>query len=210
MIFHKLIAGQLNTNSYLFIDEETQNCVLFDPTDDPMPAFELINSHNYKLKKIILTHAHIDHALGTKFLKIKTGAEVIASEGAPEIFKTSLQRCREMPQFVSYKYPVKHLKVDRYIKDNEKISEGNLNFLVISTPGHTIDSASFLIDDILISGDTLFYNAIGRTDLETGCYEQEISSIKNKLFKLDDNTKVYPGHGWKTTIKFEKENNKYI
>ncbi len=97
--------------------------------------------------------------------------------------------------------------IDEYLKDNEKITFGNHEIKVIHTPGHTKGGACFLVGDKIFTGDTLFKESVGRTDLPGGNFDEIKSSIENKLFTLDENLKVYPGHGPSSTIGYEKKNN---
>jgi len=99
---------------------------------------------------------------------------------------------------------------NKFIKDGDILKFGNKNIRCIETPGHTPGGMCYLIDDYLFSGDTLFNSSIGRTDFPGGDYNAIISSIKNKLMKLDDKIKVYPGHGTETTIGFEKRSNPFL
>ena len=101
-------------------------------------------------------------------------------------------------------------EADIYVNDNDELSVDDLNFKFIHTPGHTKGGMCILIEDVLFSGDTLFQQSIGRTDFPGSSFEDIKSSIHDKLFKLDDSTKVYPGHMSETTIGFEKENNPFI
>ena len=98
----------------------------------------------------------------------------------------------------------------QYINDGDIIKFGDKDIKVISTPGHSMGGVCFAIDDIIFSGDTLFYTAVGRTDMYGGNYEEILRSVKNKLFTLPDNTVVLPGHGQSTSIGFEKANNPFF
>ena len=96
------------------------------------------------------------------------------------------------------------------VEDNDVISQGGLNFEIIHTPGHTRGGICIKLDDMVFTGDTLFQKAIGRTDFCEGNVEQLKESIKGKLFLLDDNTVVYPGHGFSTQIIHEKKSNPFL
>jgi len=101
-------------------------------------------------------------------------------------------------------------KIDGFLEDGQIIEVGNLKLKVIHTPGHSAGGVCFLVDKILFSGDTLFADSVGRTDLPGGSYETLGNSIKNKLFTLNEDITVYPGHGESTTIGYEKQNNPYF
>ena len=102
--------------------------------------------------------------------------------------------------------------MDFLLKDGEKLNFGNVEFEIITTPGHTTGSICYYIrsENILFTGDTLFYKTIGRSDFPGGNFIQLVNSIVNRLFTLPDNTDVMPGHGVTTSIKFERENNQFV
>ena len=99
---------------------------------------------------------------------------------------------------------------EKFVKDGDIITVGDMQIKVINTPGHTEGGVCYLIEDKLFSGDTLFRESVGRTDLFGGSFEKLLDSVKNKLFKLDDNITVYPGHGPATTIGYEKKHNEIL
>jgi len=206
MLFHRFRLGELLTNSYLVADEETKNAVIFDAPDNAEKVVEYLNENNLKLKKILLTHAHFDHILALKPLMEITGAECILHE-LEEKYLTSpdlnLAGDRASEVGIPDSYTL--------IKENDIITVDGLNIKVIHTPGHTVGSVCYLVNDTtLISGDTLFSGSIGRFDFPLGSFEDEISSIKNKLMILDDEVKVCPGHGFSTTIGKQRKDNPYL
>lgn len=104
------------------------------------------------------------------------------------------------------------IEPDCLLKDNEEFEAAGLTWQVIYTPGHTGGGVCYYLknEGVLFSGDTLFYESIGRTDFPTGNLQKLMESVKNRLFVLPDETKVYPGHGWSTTIEHEKSNNPFF
>jgi glyoxylase-like metal-dependent hydrolase (beta-lactamase superfamily II) len=117
---------------------------------------------------------------------------------------------KEQAEYLGFEY-TGDVVIDRYLKDGEVVELGGIKILPIFTPGHSPGSMSFLINDRhLFSGDTLFKNTVGRTDILGGSSEQIISSIKSKLLTLSDDVKVYPGHGEATTIGYERKFNPYL
>lgn len=101
-------------------------------------------------------------------------------------------------------------KIDGFVEEGKDIDLGNLKFQVLHTPGHSLGSVCYLIDDVVFAGDTLFQKSVGRTDLPGGSYEQLKDSVVNKLYMLDDSVTVYPGHGPSTTIGSEKQCNPFF
>ena len=102
------------------------------------------------------------------------------------------------------------VNVDHWVSDGDELCFGELKFKVLSTPGHTPGSCCYLIENHLLAGDTLFYESIGRCDLPGGSFEVIDSSIKTKIFTLDDNVIVYPGHGMTTDVAHEKQFNPFV
>ena len=106
--------------------------------------------------------------------------------------------------------PFEHPHIDKYIDEGEDIYLGETKIDVIHLPGHTQGGVGYLVDGMLFSGDTIFLESIGRTDLPGGNYEQLVESIKNKIFTLDGDTIIYVGHGTNTTVEHEKKYNEFV
>lgn len=203
MIFHRFILGDLVTNSYLLANEETKNAILFDAPAEAEKILSYIEKKGFNLKSIFLTHAHFDHILALNELKEKTGAKVF--------LHTEEEKYLNDPEFnLSKNYCLKKISDYSLLNDGDEILAEGIKIKVIHTPGHTTGSVCYLIDNLLISGDTLFAGAIGRYDFPLGSLEAELNSIKSKLMVLDDEIKVYPGHGFSTTIGKQRKENPYL
>ncbi len=185
-VLDKIIVGQLFTNCYLLTEAESGHCAIIDPGADYKRIKGLIDSKKLTPSFIINTHGHPDHIMAN------------SQFGLPVYIH------KNDAGFLSA--PGRNL----LIKDKDKIKLGNLTIEVIHTPGHTPGGISLFYNGILFSGDTLFAGGVGRTDLPGGSMQQLMSSIKEKLFKLPDDTKVYPGHGEETTIAREKAGNPWV
>lgn len=208
----KMILGMCATNCYFIHRESSENkdnkekkeVVFIDPAEQGDKIYEVLNENGYEVKAIILTHGHFDHIMGVKALKEKSGAKVYAPRDEIELLE-------DADKNISSKWASAYtMKADEYFKDGDILNLiDGISCKVISTPGHTIGSVSFYFeeDGILFSGDTLFCESVGRTDFPTGSMSQLARSVKDKLFVLPDDVKVYPGHGPQTTIGYEKENN---
>lgn len=201
-----IIAGPLDTNCYLLANELNNKCIIIDPGADPELIIFRIEENNFKPELILLTHTHFDHIGAVKQLQEKYKINFYFSRAEESLYK---QQPDSSMLVIQEKIELS--------KNYSFIKEGLYNFAtlkvkVIATPGHTIGSLSYYFeeDKILFSGDTLFYRSIGRTDFPTGNYEQLIYSIKFKLFKLPDDTLVYPGHDRSTTIGEEKRENTFV
>ena len=157
------------------------------------------------VKYILLTHGHFDHVMGVNDMKKELGAEVLVNEkdkSQVEMTKTILR---------TFGINVdKNPEYDRFIDGNTELKIGDIPIKILETPGHTEGGLSYLIDGKVFSGDTLFKKYVGRTDLPGGNYDKLENSIKNVLYKLDDNMEVLPGHNEKTTIGFEKKYNEIV
>ena len=197
----KFIVGALDTNCYLVYQESTLKGLLIDPgAYDPL-IVEYIKDKGIEVEATINTHGHADHIAGD------------AAFGFPVMISEADESCicnpiRNLSLFAGGK--VEPIQVQRLLKDGDMIKLGSIEFEVIHTPGHTPGGISIKYDDILFTGDTLFHEGIGRTDLSGGNYAILVKSIKEKLLVLPDFVKIFPGHGLSTTIGHEKKNNPFI
>lgn len=205
MIIDKITVGAFQVNNYLIVDEETKDAALIDAGGDYEATMNLAQKHNANIKYIFNTHAHLDHIAGDYDLQTKSSAKVLLHK-EDEFLVGMLKEHLKLYGMPEYEEP----KVDRLIEDGEEITVGSLKFKVIHTPGHSPGGVCYLIGNKLFSGDTLFAGAVGRTDLPQGSYEQLEKSVKEKLYTLDENIEVYPGHGPKTSIGYEKKNNPFF
>lgn len=205
MILKHFVMGSLANNNYLLIDKESKEAVLIDCTEyNPEIKMEL-DVYNAKLKYILLTHGHFDHILGVEKAQKELGGEIIASLNDKELIN-------HVDTFL-YAYGVENIKVphiDRYITENENLSFGNNKIQILDLPGHTPGGLGFIVDNKLFSGDTIFKESVGRVDLEGGSFEELKESIETKIFTLPEDYKIYPGHGDFTSVKHEKENNRFM
>lgn len=205
MILKQFITGFLDVNNYLLIDEASKEAVLIDCTEKNPQIDDFLDENGAKLKYILLTHGHFDHVLGVNDFKKKYSAEVLIHAGDDEI----LQNIDKFMSGFGFG-PSEVQRVDGFIKENQIIKFGENRIRVIHTPGHSPGSVAYLIEDKLFSGDTLFFECVGRTDLFGGSFNQLKDSIEKKIFTLDENIRIYPGHGQSTTVGHEKVNNKFL
>lgn len=205
MKIEKLVLGALDTNCYIFYDENTKNAVIIDPAADSDIIIEKIKELNVSVKYIIITHAHIDHIMALDEVYAYTKAPVVIHADDKDALNNDAFNLAVYFHTVSPKK-----KADITVKNGDKLMLDNNELKFIHTPGHNKGSMCILCGDTLISGDTLFYMSVGRTDHYGGNQEMLIKSIKTRIFVLDENTKVYPGHGDDTTIKNEIENNIFV
>jgi hydroxyacylglutathione hydrolase len=209
MIHEILPVGWLQCNCSILGDETAHEAIVVDPGDEIEEIVKILDRHKLKVKFIAITHAHIDHIGGAKKLKDLTGAPVYLNEQELELYK------RIDLQAIMIGVPKPETGViDSSLKDGDKLPFGDLQVNVMHTPGHTQGSVCLLIpgseQDVLLAGDTLFRDSIGRTDLPGGDFHMIMQSLKSKLLALDDTTIVVPGHGELTTIGRERERNPFL
>lgn len=203
------VFNPFQENTFVLFDE-TGECIIVDPgCSDESENAELknfIDQNKLTVKALLNTHCHVDHVLGNRFVK--------------EIFKVNLliHRTEEpvlkaaeiyAPTYGFYDY--RHEPADAFLEEGELIRFGNQTLVVLFVPGHSPGHIAFYSEEsgVLIGGDVLFYNSIGRTDLPGGNHDQLLNSIHTQLFTLPDHVRVYPGHGPETTIGFEKKTNPF-
>ena len=203
------VVGMVQTNFYFLDLEGEKETIVFDPADYGKEIYDELTRQGLEIKAIFLTHGHFDHIMGVKALKEACGAPVYASALEKDLLtdpylNTSAQYGRSCV-----------VEPDHWLIDGETVTAAGITLRMISTPGHTEGSCCYYIeetggDPILLSGDTLFENSVGRTDLPTGDMHDIVESIRTKLYKLPDNTQVYTGHGGSTTIEHEKKYNYFV
>lgn len=178
--------------------------IVIDPGFHSDSTVNFFNANCEKQKLILLTHAHFDHIGGAAELRSVSGAAIgIGAVDAPALSDTYTNLS---DQFHAHIEP---FNADFLYNDGDIITVGDVSFKVISTPGHTIGGVSYLTENCLFSGDTLFKGSVGRTDFPGGDYKILKKSVK-KLAALGSSVKIYPGHGDPTTVAEEKENNMFV
>lgn len=188
------------TNTYIVCDNN--EAMVIDPGGEPKRIIEKLDEIECKLKYILITHCHADHIGGVAEVQKTKGGEILISAKDGKGVNNPL---KNMAPFVGGKVP--KIEVYTELKENDIIEVGNEKFKVIETPGHTNGGICIYSErqKILFSGDTIFEGTYGRTDLPSGNYLDIMTSIKNKLMILPDETVVYPGHGRPTNIKDERK-----
>lgn len=200
MIFRKFVVGDMANNNYLLIDNG--EAALIDCTGDIPELDVVLKENDAELKSILLTHSHFDHVAGVKKLQEKYNCKVYLHEAD----RKSLETTNDFMHAVGLP-PIDIPRVDVFLKDGDKVKLGNIELDVIHMPGHTEGGVGYKTDNMIFSGDTVFLGTVGRTDLPGGDYDTIKNSIETKLFTLDDNTILYPGHGSDTTVGYEKKYN---
>lgn len=202
------VTGLVETNCYLVWDEIAGKAFLVDPGEYSPDIDRIIEMEGLSVEYIILTHGHGDHIGGIeKFMEKYPAAKVAAGEAELSILSDAK---------LNFSGEISgndvEIRPDVLLKDGDELTVGGLTLRIIETPGHTPGGISIYIEEegIVFSGDTLFRMSIGRTDLPGGDPEQLLNSIREKLFVLPDETKVYPGHMAATDIGIEKRGNPFL
>jgi len=201
-----LVLGMVQTNCYIISNGETKEAIVIDPADDAEMIMQYLKANDLLCKGILLTHGHFDHIMAATEMVDFTGAPIYAHEDEAALLKDSKMNAS------SHIRKECSLVPDVLLKDQEQLTLAGMSIKVLHTPGHTGGGVCYYFTGygVLISGDTLFHENIGRSDLPTGNSKKLVESILNKLMILEDQVKVYPGHGKPTTIGHERENNIYL
>lgn len=201
---HTLVVSQLQTNCYIL--QSGSSGIVVDPGDEADRIIRFLNDSGVKPVRIVATHAHFDHVLGVDAVRKRFGVEFLIHRDDLPILESMQSRVR---QFMGFEVPPPP-KVDGFLNDSDVLEVGDVKTHVVHTPGHSPGSVSFSGNGYVLTGDALFNQSIGRTDTPGGDLKTLIHSIKTKLFKLDDETIVHPGHGPETTIGDEKLANPFV
>lgn len=210
-----LPLGFLGTNCYI-IKSDKGNAVLVDPGDGSDKVISYLNKHGLTAKYILLTHGHFDHIGAVNDLQKQTGATVVMHKDDTDIACDPKVRASLMRNLET----VPPINPDKHIVDGDAITLDNLTFKVMHTPGHTKGGICYILDCVvpntdvaycgyIFSGDTLFAESIGRTDLYGGDFNTLIASLK-RIAQLDGDYIVFPGHEEDTTLSHERKYNQYL
>ncbi|MBS3102429.1 MBL fold metallo-hydrolase [Candidatus Woesearchaeota archaeon] len=194
MIFEQVEVGDMQNFCYIIADEKSKEAAIVDAGWEPEKLLKTAKSKNLKIKYILLTHTHYDHINSLAKLFELTRAKILVHENdADSVENLGLPYGK--------------------LKDKNEINLGKLKIKVLHTPGHTPGSVCYLVENKLITGDTLFVEAVGRIDLPGGSKEELLDSLK-KLSKLDGKIEICPGHDYgsrkNSTIDYEKKNNPFM
>lgn len=206
MILKRVEVSSMAVNCYIVGCEETKEVAVIDPGGNARGILKVLENNGLKAVYIINTHGHIDHIGANRAIKDATGAKVLIHKNDAKMLTNAVSNFSFMMG-----QQVTSPPADQFIDEGDIIKIGNtVELKVIHTPGHSQGGICLVTDNIIFSGDTLFYGSIGRTDFPGGSYQELISNIKNKLLCYDDDVVVYPGHGPATTIGFERKRNPFL
>ena len=197
----------LGCNCSIIGDPVSQQAIVVDPGGAAERILREVRELGLTVTRILHTHAHFDHFLASGEMKNATGAALCLHEDDRELWDMLEMQCRA--------FGVPYVPVpppDYWLKDEEKVSVGQVTAIALHTPGHTPGSMSFHVPEgsVVLAGDTLFRGSIGRTDLWGGDFDAIERSIRDRLYTLDDSTLVVTGHGPETEIGWEKQRNQFV
>lgn len=201
----QLGVGQLGTNCYIVYCEQTLRAAVIDPGGSKDSILDEISKNNLKVEYIINTHGHYDHIAANDAIQHATGAKVLIHHADANMLTSG-----ELNLSMLIGGSIACQSADRLLDDGDSIAFGSIKLTTLHTPGHTPGGICLFNDNVLIAGDTLFADSIGRTDFPGGSYSQLINSIKSKLLILEDKVRVLPGHGPETSIGRERKHNPFI
>lgn len=205
LTIEKYVLGPFQTNAYILTNPASGESIVIDPGMEPAALLRALEGKN--VVAVLLTHAHLDHIGGLNQVRALTGAPVYIHPleqswlTDPDLNGSTRWNLSE---------PIVCEPAEHELADGQTLELAGLSIRVLHTPGHSPGSCSFVVGPHCFDGDVLFAQSIGRTDLPGGSFETLMISIQDKLFELDDDTIVYPGHGPKTTIEAEKLYNPYV
>ena len=194
-------------NCWFLVNEDRKEALVFDPGDEAERIRSYAEQKGWKIAGILLTHGHADHMGGAEELKRLTEAEIYALAEEEPLLKNGKTNLS-----VYIMSRVITMEADEYVRDGQELTLSGIRLKVLRTPGHTPGGCCFYCEEAgcVFAGDTLFQGSVGRSDFPGGSMSELVRSVKEKLFLLPDDTKVYPGHGEETTIAFEKQYNPFV
>ncbi len=196
------VTGPVSVNTYLVINEQTGECVLVDPGGNAGELEAVMAEEGAQLKAILLTHGHFDHIGACAFFQRKGVPVYIHQSDAGML-------CSAANLGAAMGCPVEPLHADFELKGGETLELAGMKFQVLHTPGHTRGGVCYVAERTIFSGDTLFCESVGRTDFPGGSAKELLHSIREKLFSLEGNYRVLPGHEESTDLDWERVRNPY-
>ncbi len=202
----RLVVGMLGTNCYLIFDKTTKEGYVIDAGSEAKKIISSVRECQMNCLGVLCTHGHMDHVGAAGKVAQEVSVPVyISREDSPILTGASSGISLKIGSLL-----VSKPSGIEFLEDGQEVFFGDNRIEVLSTPGHTRGSISFLVDDMLFCGDLIFEGSIGRTDLKGGSFDDLLASVKSKVFTLPDETRIFPGHGPPTTVGREKRSNPFL
>lgn len=198
-----IVVGPLMTNCYIVHSDG--EAMVVDPGWEGDAIVKAVEGLGLEVKYLVATHLHTDHINGAK--------EVLDRFGPEWLYHEKEEALWDLLPMMARRFGLRHPELphaSRYLEEGDVITVGKASYKVLLTPGHSPGSISLVTDGEILDGDLLFEGSIGRTDFEYGDFDVLKASIKEKVYVLPDDTKVYPGHGPMTTVGIEKKHNMFV
>ena len=197
-----LTLGDYQVNCYIVRPEDSRRCVVIDPGYEEQRILQFLQAHDLTLDAILLTHGHFDHVGAVKALLMETDCKLFMNENDWKMKRNPL---------TSWMYPLAGLDFDRLqlCSEGDEINAAEITFTVLETPGHTGGSVCYRCEDVLFTGDTLFDGSCGRTDLPGGD-TKTIGVSLQRLKNIEENLRIFPGHGSSSTLDDQRRYNPYL
>ncbi len=205
MRVERFSVGPLDNNLYLLTAAGSVDAIVVDPSIDSEAVLAEISHRGLDVKRILLTHAHIDHILMVKRFHDATGAPVWLHDADRPLYERGSDQAAALGVPWPGSAPLAHA-----IQDGEEVGIPGIEMRAVHTPGHSPGSVTFVTPEGMIGGDVLFRGSVGRTDLPGGDWKTLVRSIRERLFCFPADTRVLPGHGPETTIGLELRTNPFV
>ncbi len=207
IVIDYVVVGPVQTNCYIVYPQNSMECIIIDPGADAEGVVSLLREKGLTAKGILLTHGHFDHILGLEELRAAVRVETYIGEEEKQLLESPDLNCSMMGAGVAAS-----CHADCYLKDGQSFELAEMKIQYLHTPGHTKGSGCYYFKEsgFVLSGDTIFFESLGRTDLPTGNGRMIVKSVEEKLMTLPDSVMLFPGHGPETTVGYEKKNNIFL
>ena len=206
MFLETLSIGMLSTNCYILAPGPRSEALVIDPAGEVKRIVSRLRKQELECKGILCTHGHVDHVAGAGPLSDAVGAPVYIHEADAGALASPRTKLVGLAGGVLATRP----RQVQYLEDGDRVEVGELSLEVLSTPGHTRGGLSFYTPGYLFCGDLIFQGSIGRTDLKGGSLQTLLSSVREKVWDLPDDTLILPGHGPETTLEKERRSNPFL
>lgn len=204
-----ITVGMFQSNCFVAHCEDTRDAIIIDAGDDSDRILSYVKGSKLNVKMVVNTHAHIDHVAALADVVAELSVPVVMHENEMPIYNSLPQHAAMFGLMTP-----ESVKIDRFLKNGEELTFGNVTGRVLETPGHSPGGVSLMFGDTapprVFVGDVLFHGSIGRTDLPGADHLQMVGTLKNVIMQLPNDTIVYPGHGPETTIGVEKMTNPFL